>query len=80
MEVLTSGNGTDENSLSTPRKVVPKSRSVTLTDDGSIVYDIPAYSFSVLTLTVADVKEPEEQSVTLPEPVVKYTFESRRAS
>jgi len=75
LEVLTSENGTDENSLSKPKNVVPKTQDIALSDDGTIAYEAPAYSLSILTLDVSDVEEPANEQAEIPAPAVIYTFE-----
>ena len=73
-EVLTSASGLDENSLANPQKVYPHlSTDATIDADGSIRYEVPAFSFNILTIDVADYEEPE--AVKLPDAAVSYTFE-----
>ena len=74
-QVLTSARGTDENSTSSPNNVIPRKRAVTVSEDGTIAYEVPAYSVNILILSVTDVNVSEEQ-VTLPEPLVCYSFEN----
>lgn len=74
-QVLTSARGTDENTTSSPNSVIPRKREVSVNADGTISYEVPAYSVNVLILSVADVTIPDEQ-VTLPEPLVRYSFEA----
>lgn len=74
-EVLTSTYGTDENSTSSPKKVVPRNRIVDLNEDGTVTYVVPAFSVNVLVADVSDVTLSQEIA-TLPEPKVRYGFES----
>lgn len=75
LQLLTSASGTDENSMDNPLHVVPQTGSVTVNADGTIDYLVPAFSFNVLTLDVADVGQPSQEPSTLPLPAVVYTFE-----
>ena len=53
--VLTSANGTDENTTEAPLTVSPVSSSAEIKSDGSVYYNIPAYSFSIIRLRISDV-------------------------
>ena len=74
-EVLTSAFGTDENNTGNPYYVVPRPiNTARLNEDGTIDYEVPAYSFNVLNLDVDDVNIlPSETD--LPNAVVSYSFE-----
>lgn len=75
LEILTSESGYDENSTTDPENVVPASGSVSISDDGTIVYEAPAYSLSILTIDLTDVVLTESEACTLPEADIVYTFE-----
>ena len=76
LEILTSGSGTDENSTSAPTNVVPTTGSVDVNDDGTIDYEAPAFSLSILTIDVSDITLTETEEVSLPDADVSYTFEA----
>lgn len=50
VEVLTSENGTDENSTANPKNIVPETKTVKVRPDGTVDYTVPAYSFNILRL------------------------------
>ena len=75
LEILTSDSGTDENSTSDPTNVVPTTGTVSVNDDGTIDYEAPAFSLSILRIDVSDITLTETATSTLPEPAVIYTFE-----
>ena len=75
MVELTSTNGTDENSLENPRKVMPRESSLDVSGQQFEV-EMPAYSLRILRLDVTDVQIVEEEPAELPEPVVQYGFEA----
>ncbi len=74
-EILTSANGNDENTTQNPRFVVPKESSITINSDGSIDFTASSYSVNILKLKVDNVVI-TPQTAPLPEPCVKYSFES----
>ena len=77
--VLTSGNGTDENSLEHPDKVVPREQALEVSGS-SFTYTVPAYSLSILRLDVKDVELVPEEKPELPEPLVRYSFDGGQAA
>ena len=78
LEVLTSTRGTDENSTSSPTAVTPKKHNISINADGTITYEVPAFSVNILVLTVADVTIPAESGI-VPQPVVRYSFDNGEA-
>jgi len=54
--VLRSTSGTDENSIDNQQTVVPATGSAQIGVDGSVVYDVPAYSLSIIRLRISDVQ------------------------
>ncbi len=74
-EVLTSTFSTDENTMGNPTYVVPKTSNAAKIEGGDVVYDVPAYSFNVLKVTLSDMVQPETKP-ELPMPDVEYSFES----
>lgn len=75
-EILTSAYGTDMNTRENPRNVVPHSTSAAIVDnDSTVVYEVPAYSFTVLNISLADMQEPLSD-IQLPETAVSYSFDS----
>ena len=79
LEVMSSSRGTDENTTSSPTAVTPRKRTISINADGTITYEVPAFSVNVLVLSVADINIPEE-SVTVPQPVVRYSFDNGEPS
>ena len=71
-EVLSSPNGTDENTLGSPYYITPKTQNITVADDGTITYNCAPYSVNVLRLSVDDVEAPVLNP--LPEARLSYTF------
>lgn len=53
--VLTSANGTDENSMASPMNVAPVSGSMDALNDASATYTAPAYSLNILRLKISDI-------------------------
>ena len=72
-EALNSANGTDENTVGSPTFITPRNRSVTVSDDGTISYNVAPFSVNVLKLNVTDVEIPVAES--LPEPALSYSFD-----
>ena len=87
-EVLTSGGLYDENTMSNPTRVVPRTtdaaRIATLATNGAggepavgVTYDAPANSLTILTIAFSSL--PERYVPDMPEPAVTYSFERGRA-
>lgn len=72
-EVLNSANGTDENTVNSPSYIKPRNRTVTVNSDGTITFNVLAYSVNVLKLNVADVGVPVADPI--PEPTLSYSFD-----
>lgn len=73
-EVLTSPNATDENTVSSPYKVIPKTQEVAVNpEDDTIDFNAAAYSVNVLRLNVTDVNVPVADP--LPTPRLRYSFD-----
>ena len=72
-EVLTSPNGTDENVTSNPSYIIPRTRNVSVNNDGTISFNAAAYSVNVLRVKVDNVVVPEEE--TLPDATLSFSFE-----
>lgn len=64
-QVLSSTADTDENSMPSPRKVVPRTSTFapTGTDPHTMLYTVPAYSLCILQIPVADVSPEATDSV-----------------
>ena len=73
-EVLSSPNGTDENTVESPFYITPQTLNVSISPDGTISYEARAYSVNVLRLRVADVGSPVAEP--LPQPRLRYSFDS----
>lgn len=73
-EVLSSNNGTDENTLTNPFAITPHSQAVSVEADGSVNFKAAAYSVNVLRLKVTDVAEPVADP--LPAPRLRFSFDS----
>lgn len=73
-EVLAADHGTDENTLSNPHFIVPRTKTVGVEADGTVLFDAAAYSVNVLRLQVADVGIPVGEP--LPTPRLRYSFDS----
>ena len=54
IEVLTSAKATDENTMAQPRKVYPQTSTLSVNDDSTIAYDLPAYALAIVTIDVND--------------------------
>ncbi len=72
-EVLTAPNGTDENNIWNPFYITPKTQNVTVESDGTVSFNVAAYSVNVLRLRVPDVGEPVVEP--LPAPRLRYSFD-----
>ena len=65
-----------ENSLSEPLKVVPRNEKLTIKDEQSIEFEVPAYSLSVIQIPLSKVSaEVKLQPAELPASVISYDFE-----
>lgn len=73
--VLTSTNGTDENTMEDPTNVSPKETTLSVTGQ-NFTYELPAYSVNILRLNVTDVEITSEQQADVLTPVVQYSFET----
>ena len=76
-EVLSSPNGTDENTLGNPYYITPKNQNLSVESDGKIIFNCAPYSVNVLRLNVADVEAPVVEP--LPEARLSYTFSEGNA-
>lgn len=76
LEILTSGSGTDENSTTDATNVVPTTGTVGVNADGTIDYEAPAFSLSILRIDVSGITLTDTPEATLPEAAVTYTFEA----
>lgn len=72
--VLTSANGTDENTTDNPKNVAPVERTLSVSGQ-SFVYEVPAYSLNILRLKVGNVTLVPEVKEEMINPVVGYSFE-----
>ena len=77
-EVLTSTAGTDENTTTDPENVVPQTVSVTVGADGTVAYNVPAFSVNILKVSVTDVILDVQELATVPDAVVSYSFEAEQ--
>lgn len=73
--VLAGASGLDENTTDNPRNVAPVERALSASGQ-SFTYEVPAYSLNILRLNVSDVTVSPEVKEDMPEPLVKYSFES----
>ena len=73
-EVLSSPNGTDENTVETPLYITPKTKAVNVDSDGTITFEAAAYSVNVLKLKVNDIEMPVAEA--LPEPRLRFSFDN----
>lgn len=73
--VLTSVNGTDENTTDNPRNVAPVENTLNVSGN-SFIYEVPAYSLNILRLKVSNVTVTPAPKEELPEPIVSYSFEN----
>ena len=73
-EVLSSRNGTDENTLANPFAITPHSQTVRVESDGTINFDAAGFSVNVLRLKVTDVGVPETEP--LPQPRLRFSFDN----
>ena len=73
-EVLSASSGTDENTLSNPSQIVPRTKTVGVEADGTLTFDAAAYSVNVLRLDVADIGVPASEP--LPTPRLRYSFDN----
>ncbi len=70
---LTSRNGSDENTTTSPSYIVPKTSSLSSElDEHSISTTLPAHSFTIFAVEYTDDFDDVDD---LPEPLVKYSFE-----
>ncbi len=72
-EILSATYGTDENTTTNPKHIVPRTQQLTIQEDGTIAYTSPAYSVGVVRLQVNNATP--SISEPLPEPVLSFTFE-----
>ncbi len=79
--VLTSTSGNDENTMSNPNKVIPSTASITVNNNNTISYTVPAYSVNILRLNTSDIKiEPDDTIGILPLAAVKYSFLKKKTA
>lgn len=72
-EVLSAVNGTDENTVSAPFYITPRTKKVSVNADGTITFDAAAFSVNVLRLQVADIGEITVPP--LPKPTLSFSFD-----
>ena len=77
-QILTAPSLTAENNMGNRQAVVPRATSDAAVVDTTVQYDVPAYSFTVLHVQLADVAEPATPA-PLPAPTVSYSFERLKA-
>jgi alpha-L-arabinofuranosidase len=75
--VLAAGDGTDENTLANPNKVVPEAAPVSFSNN-PIEYTVLPYSANIVRLKLSKITIEMEEAEPLPVPVVKYSFEQNR--
>lgn len=74
--VMSNPDNRAENSMEQPMNVCPQDRTLPV-QDGTLVFEVPAYSLSVIEVPVTNVA-PEQKTLPaaqLPEPAVAYSFE-----
>ncbi|MCQ2113219.1 MAG: carbohydrate binding domain-containing protein [Bacteroidaceae bacterium] len=72
---LSSKYGSDENTTSSPRNIVPKVNQLDdLNETSTFVYDVPAYSFQIFRLRYEEIKP--EADPNLPTPLISYQFDA----
>lgn len=72
-EVLSAPYGTDENTVTNPYYIVPRTQTVSTNGDGSVTFQCAAFSVNVLRLNVTDVVVPKPEA--LPAPRLRYSFD-----
>ncbi len=78
-EIITSTYATDLNTTGNPTNVVPKDvKDAKVTEEGNVVYSVPAYSFNILRVALSDMA-PQQEPPSLPTPAVTYSFEQGKA-
>jgi len=78
VQVLSATNGTDENTVTNPRNITPRNQSVSVNADGTIAYQVPAFSVNVLRLKVTNVGKPVAEP--LPAPRLRYSFDNGKTT
>lgn len=77
MRVMSNPDNYAENSMEHPMNVSPQNRTLTV-QDGTVAYEVPAYSLSIIEIPISDVTpEQKTQADThLPTPAIAYSFEN----
>jgi len=72
--LLTSPNGTDENTTANPNYITPQTLSLSASqlEQQSVSYTLPAHAFGIFRLKVGPEPVPTAE---LPDPLVRYSFE-----
>ena len=77
-EVLRANSGTDENTLTVPFAITPRSQTVRVEADGTINYEAAAFSINVLRLSVTEVGKPVAEA--LPEARLRFSFDGGKTT
>ena len=76
VRVMSNTNNYAENSMDNMMNVSPRNKTVA-TEDGKLIYNVPAYSLNVITLPVKDVTEEKQTQpdTNMPSAQLRYSFE-----
>lgn len=73
--VMSGTTGYEENDIDNPNNITPT--ETTLNASGtSFTYDATAYSLNILRLAVTNITITQEDTATLPDPIIQYSFEN----
>ena len=76
VRIMSNTDNYAENSMDEPEKVVPRSETITMTDDKSLSFEVPGYSLSIIQIPLSQVSAEEKlQPVAPPSPAISYDFE-----
>jgi len=75
INTLTSTNIKDENTISSPNKVIPKVTTTSASGE-SMTYNLPAHSLCIFKMNVKDVQLVIPEMEDIPDPILKYSFET----
>lgn len=77
--VLSSTNGTDENTMDSPNNVVPVEQTLSVSGT-KFDYNVAPYSLNIIRLNVSDVTLNPSVTPDIPEPTISYSFENGTAN
>ena len=76
IRIMSNADNYAENSLAEPEKVVPRNETLTPQNDKTLLFEVPAYSLSIIQVPLSQVSAEEKtQPVNPPSASINYDFE-----